>query len=143
MLVVRVRPDNHISDRLRTTIASIDPTLPVSTQRLSDSLAFGLLPQRVVAMLAGGLGVLGLLLVGIGVYGVTAYLVTRRTREIGLRVALGASRSTVIRMVVAQALWPVVAGLVPGLLLAAMAAQVLRAYLLGSRRSIPSSSCLQ
>jgi ABC-type antimicrobial peptide transport system permease subunit len=103
----------------------------VTAQTLDDSLAFGLTPQRVVLWASGSFGLVGLLLAGIGIYGVTAYIVARRTREIGIRMALGARRSHVIGMILRQGMMPVAVGSAMGLLLAAASSRVLTAYLFG------------
>jgi predicted permease len=77
----------RIVNQIRAVLNSINPNLPlVSSGTLEDSVALGLMPQRVVAAVSGGLGLVGLGLAGLGVYGVTAYAVTRRTREIGIRI---------------------------------------------------------
>jgi ABC-type antimicrobial peptide transport system permease subunit len=77
------------------------------------------------------LGIIGLLLVVIGIYGVTAYAVASRTREIGIRVALGATASDVLRMILKQGMSLFVVGGVAGLLLAAAASPLLGLFLLG------------
>lgn len=129
-IVTRTRASDVPPGEIRNLLTSMNASVTVlNTQTLADALAYGLLPQRLLASLAGSLGLVTALLVGIGIYGVTAYTVTRRTREIGVRVALGASRGLITRMVLRQATWPVVAGLVPGLMLATGAARILAAYL--------------
>ena len=77
---------------------------------METSLALSLLPSRVAAMLATGFGVIGTLLAGIGLYGVIAFSVARRTREIGVRVAIGADRRDVLRLIMRQGLALVMAG---------------------------------
>ena len=103
----------------------------VTAQTLEESLELGLMPQRVVAAVAGGLGLVGLLLAALGIYGVTAFVVARRTREIGIRIALGAQRADVIRLILRQGLSLIAGGAAVGLVLAAAAGRVLTAYLFG------------
>jgi ABC-type antimicrobial peptide transport system permease subunit len=91
------------------------------------------------AGMAGGLGVLALLLSAIGVYGVVAFAVTSRTREIGLRMAMGASRRKVLREVLLDALHLAVPGLAVGALLAGGVAAAARAELLGLSPADPIS----
>ena len=81
--------------------------------------------------MSGSLGLVGVLLAAIGIYGVTAYAVTRRTREIGIRMALGARRADVVAMVLRQGIRLAVIGSAIGLLLAAGASQVLVGFLFG------------
>jgi ABC-type antimicrobial peptide transport system permease subunit len=88
-------------------------------------------PHRVAAWIAGSVGVIGLLLACIGVYGITSHSVTQRTREIGVRVALGAPRGRVLGMIVRQAMTLSGAGAILGLVAAAFATQMLTSYLYG------------
>jgi predicted permease len=98
---------------------------------MEDSMATSLMPARVGAMLAGAFGGVGTLLAAIGLYGVIAFSVTRRTREIGVRMAIGAKPAAVLSMVMRQGFTIVAAGLAVGLMLAAGAASVLRGLLYG------------
>jgi ABC-type antimicrobial peptide transport system permease subunit len=82
-------------------------------------------------LVLGGFASLGLLLAAIGIYGVLAYSVARRTREIGVRMALGAARRRVVRMVLRDSLVPVVAGSVVGIVVALVATRLMRAMLYG------------
>jgi predicted permease len=131
-IVGRTLHGRRIVNQIRAVLKSLDPNLPlVSSETLDQSVALGLMPQRVVAATAGGLGLIGLLLAGFGVYGVTACAVSRQTREIGIRIALGAGRSHVVRMVLLQGLWLTLVGAAVGVMPAAAASHVLSAFLFG------------
>src|SRR5687768_13024822 len=110
----------------------MNPNLPIVTSQTLDELTmFGLIPQRIAASMTGTLGIVGLLLAAMGVYGVTAYMVTSRTREIGIRMALGAERADVLSMVLRRGMLLVAIGIVIGVLLAAAASRVLGSLLFG------------
>jgi ABC-type antimicrobial peptide transport system permease subunit len=98
---------------------------------LSASISAILLPQRVAALVTAVLGFVGLLLAAVGLYGIVAYLVGQRTREIGVRLALGANRGDVLRLVVGEGMRPVAVGMAIGLLLALGATRLLESYLFG------------
>jgi predicted permease len=132
IVTVRTTRGQRITNELRSLLASMNTNLSIGTaQTLDESLAFGLTPQRVVASVSGALGLLGLLLASLGIYGVMAYVVTRRTREIGIRMAVGAPRAKVIRMILRQGMVPVGVGSTIGLMLAAASGRMLTAYLFG------------
>src|SRR2546422_644683 len=131
-IVARTTRGQRIADELRALLASMNPNVSIMTaQTLEDSVALGLTPQRVVASVSGRLGIVGLILAGIGIYGVTAYAVTRRTREIGIRIALGARRADIIRMVMREGLSLTLIGSAVGLMLAAAVSRVVAAFLFG------------
>jgi putative ABC transport system permease protein len=138
LLVARSRNGGRAGAAIQSVVSEVLPALPVvSPQTAEDYAAIGLLPQRAVASLSGSLGVVGILLAAIGVYGVTAFVVTRRTREIGIRVALGARRRDVVRSILGQGLSMVAVGASIGLILAAGVGQVLAAVLFGIRAFDP------
>jgi predicted permease len=113
-------------------LAEIDPELPVFPARsLRDWLGLALLPTRVASAAFAGFGVLGLALASLGVYGVVAYSVARRTREIGVRLALGASARDVLNLVLRDGLRLAASGLLLGALLSASLARALGALLFG------------
>jgi ABC-type antimicrobial peptide transport system permease subunit len=91
--------------------------------------AQGFFLLRVGAMQAGGMGILGLLLAGVGVYGVMSYGAAQRTREIGIRMALGATPRAVLGMILHQGVWMVLVGVLVGLLGAAAVTRVLGRFL--------------
>src|SRR2546423_851713 len=98
---------------------------------LRDQLDLSLFPSRVAAWTLGGFGVLALLLAAIGIYGVVSYSVAQRTREIGVRMALGAMENDVLRLVLGEGLLVIAVGLALGLLLAVAATRVIAGFLYG------------
>jgi len=115
---------------MRALVREINPNLPVTqAMPLTDINALQLIPQRVAAAASGAFGIVGLLLAAIGIYGVTSYNVTQRVREIGIRVALGADRGTVLAMILRQATWLTGLGIVIGLAAGAIVAQVIQSLL--------------
>ena len=131
-IVTRTTRARRLADQVRPLLASMNPNLPIVTaQTLDSSIALGFAPQRVAASVAGSLGIVGLILTGIGIYGVTAYTVTRRTREIGIRIALGARTADVIGMVLREGVALTLIGSAVGVLLAAALSNVLAGFLFG------------
>jgi putative ABC transport system permease protein len=120
---------------LRQTVRELDSNLPLFNARTMEehmrSSAFAFMPLRMGAALAGAQGLLGLALAVMGVYGVVAYSVTQRTREIGIRVALGAQRLDVLRLVVRGGLRLTLIGVVLGLLMALGLSRLLSGMLYG------------
>jgi len=118
-LEVRVAgPREPVTAALRNAIRQVDPMLPLrDITPLSDLLERGLTSERLVARLAGSFGVLALLLAAIGLYGVMGYSVSRRTNEMGVRLALGASPGGVRLLVLRESLITSAAGVVLGLAL--------------------------
>jgi predicted permease len=117
---------------VRDALSDFDRNLPlVELMPLRQYADTGLLPQRIAASLAGALGGVALLLAAIGVYAVTAFSVASRTREIGVRMALGADRARVRRMVIFQALRISAIGGGVGLLIAVLLSRALTDFLFG------------
>jgi ABC-type antimicrobial peptide transport system permease subunit len=117
---------------VRRVLRDYDANLPlVRLQPLSDYASLSLLPQRLAASIAGSLGTVALLLAAIGLYGVMAYAVASRSREIGVRMALGADAPDVVRLMLKYGLRLVAIGGVLGLVAAAGLAQVLSGFLFG------------
>jgi predicted permease len=114
-LRVAGRPEN-IGPVVRHTLADINPNLTViSMTSLDDQLRGSFNSQRLVARLTTLYGLLALILASIGLYGVAAYMVARRTSEIGIRMALGADRGNVLAMVLRGAMSPIALGLAIGI----------------------------
>lgn len=126
-----VRTDAVRPDAIAQSIARIDPRVRIRTAPLSASLEAVLDAARWGPMLAGVLGAFALVLATVGMFGVFAYAVRQRTREIGIRMALGAERSAVVRLVLLGHSRAVLIGLGAGLLGALAASQILRSRLHG------------
>jgi putative ABC transport system permease protein len=138
-LVVRADgPLAGLPPALHHAVARVDPEAPLydvktMEQRLGESEA----TARFNTLLLSLLGLIGLLLSAVGIYGVISYFVTQRTSEIGVRMALGATRRSVTGLVMRQAVRPVAAGLALGLAGSVAATRLLAAYLVGVQRGDP------
>ena len=132
IMLVTDSPPSVLEPLLRTTLAEADPNLTITSVRTMQQQIDLLCDRdRAVASLSGLFGFVALLLAAVGVYGVTAYLVAQQTNQFGIRVALGAKPSKVIRLVLSQVFRRVAAGLVAGLLLAVGTAKFMAAQLYG------------
>jgi predicted permease len=112
-------------------VHAIDPNVVVNMAPYGKTLARVLRPTITTAWLAAVMGTLAALLAVIGVYGVVSYSVSERTREMGIRIALGAQRGTIIRLILRQGFATVIAGLLAGLALAAGVSRVIHGMLYG------------
>jgi ABC-type antimicrobial peptide transport system permease subunit len=125
---------------LRSVVRKMDPNLPVYQMKTQESQRDDVLAvERLVASLSTAFGALATLLAAIGLYGVMAFLVTRRTREIGLRMALGAGAGDVIWIVMREVLLLVGIGVAIGLPAALAVSRLLRSQLYGMSPSDPAS----
>ena len=123
---------------VRQTIAGVDPNITLlELDSFEDQLRANFNQERLLARLTGLYGLLALVLASIGVYGVTAYAVVRRTTEIGIRMALGAARHEVVGMVLRSAFWQVGLGLAIGLLAAIAGGKLLASKLYGIQSHDP------
>jgi ABC-type antimicrobial peptide transport system permease subunit len=130
-LVVRARGDlASLGVPLARAVRSVDPDLPTFAVRTMDEVeAAGTASRRFAIRLVGGFAGLALLLAAVGIYGVLAYLVGQRTREIGIRMALGARRREVIGMVIGRALALAVRGVAIGGLASLVVGQIVAGLL--------------
>lgn len=103
-----------VAAALRRTIERLDPDVPVELRTMEERVRGSLAERRFVMLVLGSFSLVALLLAAVGVYGVVSYNVARRTREMGIRMALGADVGSVLRMVVGRAMSMVVGGLVVG-----------------------------
>ena len=124
------RPMNNIEALTRQTLSSINPNLTVvKFQTFEQQIADRFNDERMIARLTMLFGTLALLLATIGLYGVTAYTVARRTPEIGLRMAVGAERVSVVTMVMREAIIQIVLGLAIGIPVALVCVRFVKAQL--------------
>ncbi len=124
-------PQNAIA-AIRREFQQLDATLPLyNVKTMVEHMAMPLFPARVAATLLGAFGLLALFLAAIGIFGVMSYAVTQRTREIGIRMALGAQALAIFRFVVGQGLKPVALGLAIGLALAFAGTRLMSGFLYG------------
>jgi predicted permease len=123
-------PQQNVEVMIRRTLAGIDPNLTVEDLRSFDSQVAGNFTQeRLIARLTSLFGILALVLASVGLYGVMSYFVARRTSEIGIRMALGATRASVVGMVLRGALWQILIGLGLGIPAALIAGHLMASQL--------------
>jgi predicted permease len=140
-IIARTRGDAATLLRdMRRELLALEPNLVfVENQTMESEVEATLFPMRAGARLVSGVGLVGMLLAGIGLYGVIAYSVARRTREIGIRIALGARPTAVVSLVLRRGVIVALAGLVAGCVLAAAAARVIAGVLYGVTAADPVS----
>ena len=144
VLTVRTSSDPlALVPAIRRELAALDPDLPLAdVSTLDDRRTVSLARPRVNATVLGGFALAALVLAAVGIYGVVAYGVVQRTRELGIRMALGAGGSTLLRMVIRQGMMPVVGGMAVGLLGALAGGRVIRGLLFGVGSSDPATLTL-
>jgi putative ABC transport system permease protein len=129
---VKHAPGRQVAQDIRTVMAQVESNVPiVMLQSFDDATALGLLPQKLAAWIAGSVGTIGVFLAALGLYGLMAFLVAQRTKEIAIRMALGASHRNMRDMVLKQAATLGAIGGVIGLLLAAGIGTLAQVLLVG------------
>jgi len=140
-MVIHVRTTGDptaLISTLRAEVAALDASMPLSNVRSMNSmLGTALLPARLTGAVLGIFGVLGLVLAAIGTYGVMAYSVAQRTKEIGIRMAIGAASGDVVRLVMRQGMSLVAIGIAIGLAGAFGASRIIRGVLYGGGENDP------
>ncbi len=129
-LMIRSAAPRDLVKSINRTLLDADPTAAVETKPMRDALVFAMLPSRVGAAVLGSMGVLGLALASIGLYGVLLFAVSRRIREIGLRMALGATPRGILGMVLGESAALVAIGVSIGVALAILAVRPLAMFLI-------------
>jgi hypothetical protein len=123
--------DRRLAGTIRRLVREIDPTVLASIGTVAENLDHEIAPARAAMALASLLGGLALILATVGIYGVMTYTVSQRTREIGIRMTLGAEKSGVLRLMLSESMRPVLVGMAIGSALAAAVSSALSKLLLG------------
>lgn len=132
LVVKSPRPSAEVLRQIRRAVASMDGQLPIyGAGSLASMLGFALFPMQAAALTLGAFGILALVLAITGIHGFVAYAISRRMREIGVRIALGARPGAVLRFVLGRMAGLIVAGLVAGVALSFAAGQALRSVIYG------------
>jgi putative ABC transport system permease protein len=131
MVRTAIKPEQMVNS-IRNEVAALDSAVPVFSVRTMTEYVDGVLEQPKLSMgLMASFGALALLLAAVGIYGVLSYSVSQRTREIGIRTALGASRADIMRFIMRQGTRPIVAGVVIGVLASLACTRLIRGLLYG------------
>jgi len=141
MLMVSTNGDpNTLAGAVRNTIRDLDPRIPTTeVKTLAEFFSVGLYPFRILAVVMGGCGVMALVLATLGIYGIISYSVAQRTRELGIRIALGALQTDILKMIIRQGMTVVIVGLAFGLLLSIALTRLLASSLLELELPFPVS----
>ena len=140
-LVLRTETDPaRLTGTLRAAVAELDPDIPLAdVQTMEEALGAWATERRLTMLLVGGFALLALTLGAVGVYGVMAHLVVQRTREIGIRIALGALPREILGLVLSQGAWLAGLGIVGGLIVALAATRLLAGLLFGVGPTDPAT----
>lgn len=140
-VVARTRLDPaSMTDTFRAAVRSVDADLPIArVATLKDVVSESVAQPRFAMLSLGAFGAIALLLASIGMFGVISYSVSQRTREIGVRMALGARRSSVLAMVLAQGLRLAAMGIAIGVIAALAVTRLMSRFLYGVRPSDPAT----
>ena len=139
-IVARAKPGVDASvceEEIRALLSSLAPNVPIESGTLKGAVQETLRRDRLVAQLSTAFGVLGMLLAAVGLYGATAHMARSRRREIGLRIALGAQRSDIVRLMLRENLWVILAGIAIGLAGAIGVGRVIESLLFGVAATDP------
>jgi putative ABC transport system permease protein len=140
MAVRTAERQGELVPAIRKAVRSLDPNQPIyDIQTMKSRIAASLNTQQVTSTLCGAFAAVALILATVGIYAVMSYVVSQRTREIGIRMALGAEQRQVVRMVVGRGVWMISAGLGIGALAAAGVTQLLQDQLFGITATDPST----
>jgi predicted permease len=131
VILTTTLPPDAVKRWLEEQVAALDPTVPVKVQTMQERVNRMADRPRFESLLVGFFAAIGLLLAVIGLYGVIAFLVAQRTQEIGVRMALGAARGDILRLVMGRSLRLIVAGVIAGLLAALAVSKILTSMLFG------------
>jgi ABC-type antimicrobial peptide transport system permease subunit len=140
LVVKTVDHPASVAPAVRAVVRGLDAQVPISrVATMDDVLTRSIASRRLTTILLGGFAALALALAGIGIYGVIAYGVSQRTFEIGVRIALGASTASVVRLVMGEGIRMTVAGLALGLIGALGVDRMLRSLLVGVTPNDPTT----
>jgi predicted permease len=135
LVIIHVRTSGNpqaLASAIERTVHELNPELPVfNVITLKEAMELGSIFERIAATFAGSFGLLALVLAGVGLYGVVAYTTRQRTREIGIRMALGANRGDVLRLVLGRGLQLALVGLAIGITVSLGVTRLLRSQLFG------------